>query len=205
MSVRLKLAVIGDPHLAVPQSGNDAFLEPDPGRKLHGLSVELLETTISQVNQAGVDAAIVLGDLTRDSEPFNHEVARAVLAKLAMPYYIVIGNHDHLRQRKPGVSYPGVTGFDRDQTVAFYSGRGFPGLSPDYRVSLPGGVDLLVLNSSRTLKELSAAGEDLVKQDHGSLSAVQLRWLEVELNSVKSAGRLPIAAIHHSIAEHSPA
>ena len=40
------IAVIGDPHIAVPQGDNDTRLEVDPGRKLHGLSVELLEETI---------------------------------------------------------------------------------------------------------------------------------------------------------------
>jgi 3',5'-cyclic-AMP phosphodiesterase len=205
MAERLKLAVIGDPHVAVPQGGNDANLEPDPGRKLHGLSVELLDATIAQVNQAGVDAVLVLGDLTRDGESFNHEVARGLLAKLATPYYIVIGNHDHLRQRKPGVSYPDTKYFDRDETVSFYAKQGFPQGNPNYRVSLPGTVDLLVLNSSRTLAELDAAGEELAKQDSGWLATAQLSWLDLELNSVRLAGRFPLVALHHSITDHSPA
>ena len=205
MAKHLRLAVIGDPHIAVPQGGNDSYLEPDPGRKLHGLSVQLLETTISAVNKAAVDCAIILGDLTRDSEPFNHEVARDLLAKLEMPYHIVIGNHDYLRQRKPGVSYPGVNCFDREQTIKFYAGRGFPGGNADYRVRLPHLVDLLVLNSSRTLAELSEAGEEVAKQDFGWVSDVQLNWLETELNSTRLAGRLPLLAIHHSIADQCPA
>jgi 3',5'-cyclic-AMP phosphodiesterase len=205
MAERLKLAVIGDPHIAVPQGGNDTYLEPDPGRKLHGLSVELLSATITEVNAAGADAAIVLGDLTRDSEAFNHEVARPLLAKLDMPYYIVIGNHDYLRQRPPGTAYPDAERFDRAQTVAFYAGRGFPQASPDYRVSLPGAVELLVVNSSRTLSELSVAGEDTAKQDYGWLTPAQLSWLDNELGSITVAGRLPLVAIHHSITDHSPA
>ena len=107
MPEHCRIAIIGDPHVAVPRGENDARMEIDPGRKLHGLSVELLTETIAQVNATeDLACAVILGDMTRDSELFNHEVAKSLVDTLNVPYYIVVGNHDLKRQRKDGVTYP---------------------------------------------------------------------------------------------------
>ena len=202
----LKLAIIGDPHIAVPYGNNDTRIEVDPGRKLHGLSVELLRETIRQVNaEPEVDAALILGDMTRDSEEFNHEVALELVSQLTMPYYIVIGNHDKHSRRKPGVEYPGVHRLDRYEFCQYYRDRGLPDGMARYVAELPGDVVLVVLDSNRTLQELASTDEALARQDDGQIGVVQLRWLDDVLGQIRSGGGIPLVAVHHSICDQSPA
>ena len=204
--VRLRLAVIGDPHLGVARGDVDDRLEVDPGRKLHSLSRELLEQTIREINARGdVDATLVLGDITRDSELFNHEIAREVLAALEMPFYLVAGNHDLVRERSKGVSYPDEPYLDRDGFIEHYRGAGLPGDTTRYAVELTGGVVLVVLDSNRTLAELRMNSDPISRQDHGFVDMQQRRWLDSVLRNVRSMGRIPIVAMHHSVTDHSPA
>jgi len=206
MAHRLKLAIIGDPHIAVPRGNDDPYLEADPGRKLHGLSTELLRATIEQVNAVGdLDLALVMGDLTRDSEEFNHAVARELLSTLAMPYYIVVGNHDFKRKRPEGTGYPDAHRLDRDEMTDWYYDRGLPNGMTRYVVELPGDVVLTVLNSNRTMHELAADDADLSRQDDGLIGEDQLAWLEGVLQQIVNGGRVPLIAVHHSVTDHSPA
>ncbi|MCH7472360.1 metallophosphoesterase [bacterium] len=206
MAHRLKLAVIGDPHLALPRGDPDRRLEVDPGRKLHGLSAELLQATIDEVNASpGIDAVLLLGDLTRDSELFNHEAALMLLKKINAPLYIILGNHDMLRQRPQGVSYPDEPHLDRHEVADMYRHCGLPGGKTRYVVELPGDVALVVLDSNRSLEELDAAGEDISRQDHGWVGGKQLGWLDEVLGRIRAGGRLSLVAVHHSVTDHSPA
>jgi predicted phosphodiesterase len=190
----------------VSRCENDPRLEVDPGRKLHGLSVELLSTTIAEVNsEPDVDAVLVLGDLTRDSEEFNHAAARDLLAGIRAPYYIVLGNHDMLRQRPPGEHYEGVRYLDRVDVARYHRDRGFPNGRTQYVAELPRGFALVVLDSNRTLAEVARSGEPQSSQEDGWLGPVQLGWLDGMLGRVRGSGRLPIVAVHHSVLEQSPA
>jgi 3',5'-cyclic AMP phosphodiesterase CpdA len=201
----VKLAVIGDLHVAVPLSENDLRLEPDPGRKLHGYSVELFEAAIAAVNaEPDIDAVLLLGDMTRDSEAFNHEVARPLVQRLRPPVYIMLGNHDLQRRRAEGSAYPDVEHFDRGATCQFYRGCGLPGGASRYCVDLPG-VRLIVLDSNRELLELQDAGLDIRMQDDGWLGEAQIAWLDEMLRDARAQGRLPLVAVHHTVMDHSPA
>ena len=205
MADRCKLAVIGDPHVAVALGAGDARLEIDPGRKLHGLSVELLAATIEAVNsEPDVAAAIIMGDLTRDSEEFNHAVARDLLGRLRMPYYVVLGNHDLVRERPAGVAYEGTKHFEREDVLAHYGRAGFPNGLTRYVVELAGSVVLVVLDSNRSLAELAAHNLPLSRQEDGWLGDSQLVWLDGVLAQITAAERVPLIAMHHSLLEHSP-
>src|SRR4051794_32107322 len=121
MAPCLKLAIIGDPHLAVPLGMDDKLIECDPGFKLHGHSKLLLEAAIAAVNaERDVDAVLLLGDMTRDSELFNHVAAAELLALLQAPLYILAGNHDLVRVRREGVSYPDSPRLDRAEFLDFW-------------------------------------------------------------------------------------
>jgi 3',5'-cyclic AMP phosphodiesterase CpdA len=206
MAERLKLAVIGDLHIAVPRGANDTRLEIDPGRKLHGLSVELFSATIDAVNaEPGVAAALIMGDLTRDSEHFNHDVARGLLDRLRMPHFLVLGNHDLKRQRPAGVTYEGEEILDREAVAECYRDHGFPAGMTRYVTELPGGVVLVVLDSNRCLAELALAGLPLSAQEDGFIGEQQLAWLEGVLTQITGAGRLPLIAVHHTLLDQSPA
>lgn len=201
-----QLAIIGDPHVAVPRGADDPLLEIDPGRKLHGLSVELLSATVAAINaHPGITAALIMGDLTRDSELFNHEVARSVLQRLEMPCYIVLGNHDLVRERPASIVYAGEQRLDRNEVLEFYGRSGFPNGLSRYTAELEANVVLIVLDSNRSIEELAATNEPLARQEDGWISPQQLAWLEGVLQQVTGAGRLPLVALHHSLLEQSPA
>lgn len=207
MNRPVKLAIIGDPHLAVPQGADDQLLEIDPGRKLHGLSVELLEAVVAGVNaEPDVTAAIVLGDLTRDSEDFNHLRATAVLSTLNIPYYLVLGNHDLGLERGGVVDriYPGSKRLNRAEMVEFYLGQGIPGASSYYSVELPG-LLLIVLDSTLSPEDRAVCGIEGVGPDDGWIEPAQLNWLEQQLAGAPQRGLLPLVAMHHSSMDHSPA
>lgn len=206
MGLRTKIAIIGDPHLAVPRGEADALLEIDPGRKLHGLSQALLEATIQQVNAEGnFDAVLILGDLTRDSEDFNHELALKLLGLIDAPVYIVLGNHDLVRQRPPEAVYSGCRRLDRDAVCDLYRGSGLPGGKSKFSIELPGGVDLVVCDGNLTLDEMREQGADAALQDGGRLGEEQRAWLAQMLDDSRKAGRLPLVSIHHTVTPHSPA
>ncbi len=202
----LRLAIIGDLHIAVARGENDRRLEIDPGRKLHGLSVELCERTIDDINAApDIDAAVILGDLTRDSELFNHEVASRLIRRLNVPFYIVAGNHDLDRKRPESSRYPGVEVLDRNDFCDYYRGNGLPGASTRYVVPLPGDVTLIVMDSNLTLSELHSEGIEDSAQDDGFVLPDQLAWLEQILTHCRDSGQIPLVAIHHSVMDQSPA
>ncbi|MCB1185766.1 metallophosphoesterase [bacterium] len=206
MSNQLRLAIIGDLHVAVAHGENDERLEIDPGRKLHGLSVELCEATIAAINaEQDIDAAIILGDMTRDSELFNHEVAAKLVRQLNVPFHIVAGNHDMARKRPESSRYPGVEVLDRNDFCDFYRGNGLPGATTRYVVPLPGDHTLIVMDSNLTLNELKTEGFDESSQDDGFVLPDQLAWLEQVLSHCRDSGHLPIVAIHHTVMDQSPA
>lgn len=206
MSRKLRIALIGDLHIAIPRGDDDARLEIDPGRKLHGLSVELCQRTIEEVNAAdNIDAAIILGDMTRDSELFNHEVAIKLIRELRMPCYIVAGNHDMLRSRPELSRYPNTDILDRNEFCDFYSSIGVSGAGTRYAVALPCDVTLIVMDSNLTLTELRAEGIEESAQDDGFVLPEQLAWLEQMLSHCRERGQIPLVAIHHSVMDQSPA
>ena len=206
MADRLRLALIGDPHIAVARGENDNRLEIDPGRKLHGLSVQLFRETVRQVNAAGdVDAAVILGDVTRDGELFNHEVAADLLRELQIPYYLVAGNHDMYRLRPEHSRYPGVEVLDRNDFCDYYRGNGLPGSSTRYVVPLPGDITMIVMDSNLTYSELRREGIEDSAQDDGFVLPDQLAWLESILEHCRDSGQVPLVAIHHTVMDQSPA
>jgi hypothetical protein len=206
MAEQLRLAIIGDPHLAAPQGPADDRIECDPGFKQHALSGLLMEAAISAVNaEPDVDAVLLLGDMTRDSELFNNEFAAGLLVGLSAPLYILAGNHDYVKPRRDGVSYPDALRLDRPEFLDFWRGRGLPAPSADYTIELPGGVTLVALDTNATMTELGVLGWGQEHLDYGYVSPEQLGWLDGVLGEVRTRGRLPLVAMHHTVLPQSPA
>ncbi|HVM96811.1 MAG TPA: metallophosphoesterase, partial [Candidatus Acidoferrales bacterium] len=95
-------ALISDPHITVPnpQTGWTKPVIPNEPT-MYGESVALLEAAISEINaMPDVDFVLCAGDLTKDSEPYNHDVARDLLSRFRKPVFCVSGNHDQPRPPK---------------------------------------------------------------------------------------------------------
>jgi 3',5'-cyclic AMP phosphodiesterase CpdA len=81
----MKFIHFTDPHLVAP------------GRLLHGLDpLARLEACIDDINARHADAGlcVVTGDLADRGEPEAYAALSAVLARLAIPVVLLLGNHD---------------------------------------------------------------------------------------------------------------
>ena len=113
------------------------------------------------------DAVVITGDLTDFGRAAEYAHLRELLAPLAMPVYLMPGNHDEraqLRQSFPGHSYLGTNEFVQ------------------YSVAI-GGLQLIALDTV-----VPGASE-------GSLCETRLAWLARELE--KHRGRPVVIAMHH--------
>jgi 3',5'-cyclic AMP phosphodiesterase CpdA len=73
-----KFGVIADPHLSVPGPHS-----PANGVKMFKNSMELLQSTVEALNQVGdIDFVVVLGDLTKDAEPWNVDRFKEIMDEL---------------------------------------------------------------------------------------------------------------------------
>lgn len=54
----------------------------------------IARATVAMINQLAPDAVLILGDVTENGRPEALHQAHALLAELAVPWYVVPGNHD---------------------------------------------------------------------------------------------------------------
>lgn len=69
-----------------------------PGETLHGLDPrERLDACVADINANHSDAQLCVftGDLAHQGQVAAYESLRECLAKLSVPYYLMVGNHDH--------------------------------------------------------------------------------------------------------------
>ncbi len=192
-------AVISDPHIAVAAPGftleTDPYIDSEPGRKLHRESVELFEAAVKMINaMPNLDFVLIPGDVTKDSERYNHEMLLKLLPKIKAPVYIAAGNHD--RKHPAGAHEkidPKADIVDINELPVLYKKYWGPGGKPYYSVTPVPGIRLIVLDSGRS-------------QDHdGEIDAAQLAWLRKELEAAKKEGLFTMVMLHHCLAIHNPA
>ncbi len=159
------VAVLSDPHLSPTAHGSI---------KAYHRSEQRLATALADANQRDVDTTVITGDLTKDGEWAEYELATRLLSAGPDPIIALPGNHD--------VAYDGDRGPVPDGT-AFSAWRGqsdFP------RVHRTGGSELLAIDSTRT---------DGTTKVGGAVSPETRRW--VTTLSDEREGR--IAVCHHPI------
>ena len=80
------IAQITDTHISTPDSVND--------RHFH--TVEHLERAVTHLNRLlpRPDVVLATGDLVERGEPAEYARLRVILDRLAMPFYVIPGNHD---------------------------------------------------------------------------------------------------------------
>lgn len=80
--------------IADPQTQNERHFKKFSGKPLNDLS----ETT-KALSQEAVTVGLVLGDICWDSLPFQ-ELYKQEIIRTGVPFYPVVGNHDHEREAK---------------------------------------------------------------------------------------------------------
>ena len=96
--------VFSDPHLLSPALGTGPALEEylKNDRKLLRDSTGIMDALVDAISKEKADFVLVPGDLTKDGERVDHELAASYLARIkatGKQVYVVPGNHDILNPR----------------------------------------------------------------------------------------------------------
>jgi len=191
-------ALISDPHVSVPNpdtgwTGPPILLEPT----MYDRSVELLEAAIAEINAVpDLEFVLVAGDLTRDSEPYNHDTARELFSRFRTPVFCISGNHDQPRPpRLRPTEYldPHVTPVRTQEIPRLYGDFGFSNTERiAYSCDPTPDVHLVGICSS------------MPDEDRGYITPEVLAWLDADLAQQRDPRRETIVMLHHSIIEHVP-
>jgi len=194
---RLTFAVLaGVYYSAQPGARVDAAMAED--------SETLLKKAIADLNGTkDLDFAVIAGDLLATGDAPSLDRAKALLADLRVPYYLVLGEHDGPAPvpEKPPAAAPGAAApaepprpcppaVSRSALTWAFQGSGFTG-SDGYwsREVLPG---------------LILVGLDTVQpgRREGHVDARQLEWLRRTLDA--SAGKAVLVIAHHGLVPFHP-
>jgi 3',5'-cyclic AMP phosphodiesterase CpdA len=146
----------------------------EPGRLAYGRvdTAEFLERAVASVSRLRQrpDAVVVTGDLVDFGRPAEYARLRALLAPLALPVYLLPGNHDERDALR--ASFPDHGYLARDDAAPFVQ----------YSVTI-GALRLVALDTV-----VPGGG-------WGELCDARLQWLDDEL--ARHAGHPVIVAMHH--------
>ncbi|WP_205499882.1 outer membrane protein assembly factor BamB family protein [Rufibacter psychrotolerans] len=108
------------------QSFRYAFVTDTHVGSPNGVAEEDLERTIADINQQpNIDFVLLTGDITEMGTDQELKVAKQIISKLKVPYYIVPGNHDTGWSESGGVSF--IREFGSDKFVFEHQGIKFIG------------------------------------------------------------------------------
>ncbi len=179
----VSFALLTDPHLAIGE-------KTDTWKQLTRTE-ELLRDHLRMIDQTpDVQFVLLPGDLTKDSEPWNHLAIRQVLTEQRLPVYVIPGNHDARKENLPIEANWGIAQF-----ASFYQGFGPDGTRAYYSLDLTPDLHLIALNSADT------ADEQMTHTWAGRVDEAQLLWLDREL--IANAGKRCMVMLHHNLLPHT--
>ncbi|MCK7528893.1 MAG: metallophosphoesterase [Ignavibacteriales bacterium] len=98
---------------------SDLHIVADPGRRLHGVdTADVLRQAIPVINGLRADFVVAGGDLVSDEAEDSYRRLQTLLAPLAAPIHLLMGNHDS-RAAYRRVFHPGVPATDDPVCEAF--------------------------------------------------------------------------------------
>jgi predicted phosphodiesterase len=191
-------ALISDPHVTIPNPRTGwtvptEQIEPT----MYAESVQLLEAAIAEINALpDLDFVLIAGDLTKDSEPYNHHRARELFSRFRKPVYCVSGNHDQprpARLRPAALLDPDVTPVGTAEIPRLYGDFGFNDTQRTaYSCDPTPDVHLICICSAKP------------DDDRGYIAPEVLAWLDDDLAQQRDRERETIVMLHHSIIDHVP-
>jgi 3',5'-cyclic AMP phosphodiesterase CpdA len=154
------IAQITDTHISTPGSVNDR----------HFRTPEHLERAVAHLNRLAPrpDVVLATGDLVERGEPEEYARLRAILDRLAMPLYVIPGNHD-----------------SREGLARAFADRGY----------LPTDGGFLHYTVEEWPVRLIGLDTQVPGQPGGRLCAERLAWLDARLG--EAAGRPTVVFMHH--------
>lgn len=179
----VRFLVFSDPHLSIPAANTRST-----DTKMEHFSDPLFQSALDDSKRwEGARFALVLGDLTKDAEPWNIDRIAEMLADVHVPTYCLLGNHD-VSPIPPQGKDPQLKhkiGTSKHVITWALQGKGFKGPSGYYSVDPVPGVHLIALDTTK------------VDDWGGKVPAEQLRWLEKDLQ--KNKGKFTIVIGHHGL------
>ena len=123
VTYEVKIGIITDAHYSAKENSHGRY---------YSASKQKISEAVQVFNNTGVDMAISLGDLV-DNEYTDYSDIQVELAKLSMPMYKILGNHDF------------ITPFSEEQQSAALK---VLGITNRYFSIVKNGVRLIFLDSS---------------------------------------------------------
>ncbi|MDR2952937.1 MAG: metallophosphoesterase [Treponema sp.] len=206
-------SVISDAHLydaSLGSSGAAFEKTMNSDRKLLLDSQDLLDYAVDQIIASRVNFTLVCGDLSKDGELVNHNIAAQKLKKLTdagIPVYVVPGNHDV--NNPDAVKYNGaktepVASITAADFARVYGDFGYNAAlmrDPDslsYAAELADGLWLLAIDACR-YRENKPGIQEIVG---GKISQKTADWTASVLREAASKNKAVIAMMHHGAVEH---
>ena len=154
------IAQITDTHISTPGSVNDR----------HFRTPEHLERAVAHLNRLAPrpDVVLATGDLVERGDPEEYTRLRAILDRLAMPLYVIPGNHD-----------------SREGLARAFADRGY----------LPTDGGFLHYTVEEWPVRLIGLDTQVPGQPGGRLCAERLAWLDARLG--EAAARPTVVFMHH--------
>lgn len=171
----INFVVLSDLHLGLNETNNTY--------KMFHYNEQILRDTVTQINaMKNVSFVLVCGDLTKDSEPYNHERVTEILGGLKVPYFITPGNHDVSKKGLPGNAL-GTQQLRKNYSMPWHD----EGLS--FSVDPVEGLHLVSVDSASDKSHFGDWG--------GAISEPDLKWLEKDL--ANNTDKTTIVITHHAI------
>jgi hypothetical protein len=173
-------------------------------------SQDLLDYALNEIIESKVKFVLICGDLTKDGELVNHNLAAEKLKKLTsagIAAYVVPGNHDI--NNPEAVKYNGntavpVASITANDFARIYGDFGFNAAitrdddSLSYVVEPVEGLWLLAMDDCR-YRENVYGGH---KIDSGKISQKTADWTASVLREAANNNKAVMAMMHHGAAEH---
>lgn len=208
-----QFAVISDLHVYDPALGSEgaAFEKTmQSDRKLLLDSQDLLDYAIDQILASDAQFVLVSGDLTKDGERVNHDIAAQKLSRLTdadLKVFVVPGNHDV--NNPDAAEYIGNNAIPAENITAadfaeIYAGFGYgDALYRDantlsYVAEVQEGLWVLALDANRSAENRPGVPEIV----GGKFTQPTIDWVESMLLNAQTQGKAVIVLMHHGIVEH---
>jgi 3',5'-cyclic AMP phosphodiesterase CpdA len=159
-----------------------------------------LRRTVDEINASKIEFVVVLGNLLARGEPRALDTARAALAELKKPYYVVLGPEGldaaAMHEGQEGGAAEGVGDTAVGSTLGaslltwIFRDHGFGGPTPYWAVERAGGLVLVALHTSSP-----GSGRP------GHLDARQLDWLDATLTRYRDKA-VVILSYHALVSLH---